>query len=57
MSGEEALTQEIFFLAYHLHWSREEILRLPVPERRKYVEMLEEQLKREQEAVRQAGRT
>jgi hypothetical protein len=47
--------QEVFFLAYHLHWSREEILTLPVPERHRYLELLTEQLKREQRAAQQGG--
>ena len=44
MSEEEGLTQEVFFLAYHLHWSREEILALPIGERRTYVELLVKRL-------------
>jgi hypothetical protein len=56
VSAEDTLAQEVFFLAYHLHWSRTEILALPVPERRRYVELLEDQLKREAEAVKR-GRT
>lgn len=45
--GDRGLTQEVFFLAYYLHWSREDILGLAIPERRRYLELLEEQLKRE----------
>lgn len=56
MSGEETLAHEVFFLAYHLHWSHAEIHALPVAERRRYVEMLSEQLKREEAAVK-AGST
>lgn len=56
MSGAEALAREVFFLAYHLHWSHAEIHSLPVPERRRYVEMLEEQLKLEEEAVKHASK-
>jgi hypothetical protein len=40
--------QEVFSLAYYLHWSREEILNLPIPERRRYLQLLAEQLEREQ---------
>ena len=40
--------QEIFSLAYHLHWSREDILNLPILERRRYLELLADQLQREQ---------
>lgn len=42
--------REVFFLAYHLHWSREEILNLSVPERSGYMEMLREQLKERRSA-------
>jgi hypothetical protein len=44
----------VFFLAYHLHWGREEILGLPTEERWHYLRQLSEQLEREQEAVEQA---
>lgn len=54
MSGEEAIHQEVFFLAYHLHWSHKDILDLPSPERRRYIELLEEQLKREEAAAKNA---
>jgi len=42
--------QEIFSLAYYLHWSRKDILSLPILERRHYLQLLAEQLKREQPA-------
>ena len=48
MTGEAVLMQEIFSLAYHLHWSREDILNLPILERRRYLELLADQLQREQ---------
>ena len=47
---------EVFFLAYHLHWSRQDILDLSVPERLGYVELLQEQLKREEKAIKNAKR-
>ena len=40
--------QEVFSLAYYLHWSRDDILSLPIPERRRYLQLLAEQLEREQ---------
>lgn len=49
MTGEEALHKEAFLLAYHLHWSREDILRLPIPERQRYLVLLQEQLQQESE--------
>jgi hypothetical protein len=39
--------QHVFFLAYYLHWSREAILGLPIPERHRYLQLLTEQLSRE----------
>ena len=53
MTGEEALFQEIFSLAYYLHWSRADILNLPIPERRRYLELLAEQLRREQQVTQE----
>jgi hypothetical protein len=52
VSSEERLMEEIFALAYHLHWSRDAILTLPTPERRRYLQLLEEQLQREREAMK-----
>ncbi|WP_414583852.1 DUF6760 family protein [Scytonema sp. PCC 10023] len=51
VSGEDTLHREVFLLAYHLHWSQTEILGLPIPERQRYLELLQEQLRREEEAV------
>lgn len=39
--------QEVFSLAYHLHWSRNDVLDLPIPERRHYLQLLVDQLKQE----------
>jgi hypothetical protein len=44
--------QEIFSIAYYLHWSREEILNLPILERRRYLELLADRLRQEQGAAR-----
>jgi hypothetical protein len=41
------LREEIFFLAYHLHWSWEELMGLDSEERRAYVQLLVEQIERE----------
>jgi hypothetical protein len=52
---EEELRREVFFLAYHLHWSWSEITSLDIVERRAYVRLLVEQIERENsqiEAVR-----
>jgi hypothetical protein len=50
------LRQEVFFLAYHLHWGHGDVLGMVTSERWAYVRMLSEQLEREQTAVRQARR-
>ncbi|WP_437594124.1 DUF6760 family protein [Sorangium sp. So ce1000] len=44
---QEELRKEIFFLAYHLHWSWNELMDLDVAERRAYVRLLVEQIERE----------
>ena len=51
MSGD-GLAREVFALAYHLKWSRAEVLGMPVPDRRRYLELLREQLEHEQEGDR-----
>jgi hypothetical protein len=51
VSEGDELAREVFVLAYHLHWSHAEVYALPVPERRRYIELLEQQLKYEQDAV------
>jgi hypothetical protein len=53
MNDTDRLLREVFTLAYHLHWSPDDILALPVPERRRYLELLREQLEREAESVRE----
>jgi hypothetical protein len=48
---EDRLRREIFFLAYHLHWSHDDIVSLPTEERWAYVRQLAEQLERERDAI------
>jgi hypothetical protein len=55
MTPHDSLRREVFALAYHLKWSAADILRLPVDERRAYLELLAEQLEREQ-AAREVAR-
>lgn len=38
----ERLYQEVGFIAYHFHWSREEILSLPHKERHRWVKEISE---------------
>lgn len=44
---QEELRKEIFFLAYHLHWSWSELMALDSDERRAFVTLLVEQIERE----------
>jgi len=50
------LRQEVFFLAYHLHWGHDEVLGLPTAERWAFVKQLGEQLEREGEALKKSRR-
>jgi hypothetical protein len=36
----EALYEQVAYVAYHFHWSREEILDLEHPERLRYVDQI-----------------
>ncbi len=36
----ELLLQEVAFVAYHFHWSREEIYTMPHPERRHWMDQI-----------------
>ena len=52
----EALRQEVFFLAYHLHWSWTEIMSLATAERTQFVKLLAEQIERENAQIKSARR-
>ena len=43
----DELRKEVFFLAYHLHWSWSELMSLDTDERRAFVRLLVEQIERE----------
>ncbi len=45
------MRQEVFYLAYHLHWSWSEIMNLDAHERRYFVGMLAERIESENQAV------
>ena len=45
----------MFYLAYHLHWSRTEIMGLDVPERQDYVRMLAERIEAKNKAAEELG--
>lgn len=54
----ERLRSEVFFLAYHLHWSWSELMDMACDERSAYVELLGAQIERENarvEAARSGG--
>jgi hypothetical protein len=44
------LRQEVFYLAYHLHWPWSEIMGLDLDERRSYVQMLAQRVEEENQA-------
>jgi 23S rRNA A1618 N6-methylase RlmF len=50
------LRREVFFLAYHLHWSPDDVLCLAIDQRWGYVRLLADQLERESEAIKKASR-
>jgi hypothetical protein len=45
------LREEIFYLAYHLHWSHDDIMALEVPERKDYVGMLAARIEADNQAA------
>lgn len=47
ITGVDTLMEEIFYLSYYLHWSKRDVLDLPILERRRYLELLSNQLQRE----------
>jgi hypothetical protein len=50
LGGGRRLRQEVFYLAYHLHWPWSEIMGLDVGERRAYVRMLAQRIEEENQA-------
>jgi hypothetical protein len=50
----ESLREEIFFLAYNLHWSWSEIMGLTTAERREFVKLLAKQIERENAQIKAA---
>ena len=47
----------MFFLAYHLHWSWTELVNMDSDERRVYVQLLVEQIERENAAIAQSRKS
>ena len=54
--SDDALRSEIFFLAYHLHWSWTELMEMDSLERRAYARLLVEQIERENARIDEARR-
>jgi hypothetical protein len=50
----DGLRSEIFFLAYHLHWSWGELMDMEVAERQAYLRLLVEQIERENQRLEEA---
>lgn len=57
LDGGEALRREVFYLAYHLHWSWESILNMNMLERRAYVGLLADQIQRENDEIEKMRRS
>jgi hypothetical protein len=55
LGGATRLREEIFYLAYHLHWSRTEIMSLDISERQDFVRMLAERIEAENKAAEELG--
>jgi len=49
--NHDVLYREIHYLAYHYHWSEREIVELPREKRRKYIEVLAEEIERLNDAI------
>lgn len=49
--SEDLLRREVHYLAYHYHWSEQEILSLPRDKRRAYIEILAEEIERLNDAM------
>lgn len=51
MSSEKILDREIFYLGYHLHWSYNEIIDLPIPKRKTFIRQLTTEIERQNEEL------
>lgn len=49
--SRDLLYREVHYLAYHYHWSEQEILNMPRDKRRKYIEVLSDEIERLNNAV------
>jgi len=53
---DDALRDEVFFLAYHLHWSYAELMDMDSAERRTYARLLADQIERENARIEESRR-
>lgn len=51
----DLLLREVHYLAFHYHWSAKEILEMPRSDRRRYIEILSDEIERMNQAVRGYG--
>ncbi|MHC4118867.1 MAG: T4 family baseplate hub assembly chaperone [Planctomycetota bacterium] len=51
-TGLDLLYREVHYLAYHYHWSEQEIMEMPREKRRKYIEVLADETERLNNAIR-----
>ncbi len=51
-----SLRREIFYLAYHLHWSYSEIVAMPSDERQSFVRLLAEEIERQNREMEEAAK-
>lgn len=49
--SQDLLYREIHYLAYHYHWSEQEIMQMPREKRRRYIEVLADEIERLNNAV------
>ena len=50
-TGQDLLYREVHYLAYHYHWSEREIMEMPRQKRRKYIEVLADEIERLNDAI------
>ncbi|MEU0431187.1 hypothetical protein ABZ153_05985 [Streptomyces sp. NPDC006290] len=50
----DQLRREVFFLGYHLHWPHGELMDMAAGDRREFVDLLVEQIQRENAQVEAA---
>ncbi|RME03674.1 MAG: hypothetical protein D6805_05610 [Planctomycetota bacterium] len=54
MSKPEWLRKEVFYLAYHIHWSYHEIMDLPIGERKHFVQLLTKEIERQNKELEES---